>query len=46
MIVVLLAASVCPLMEEAKRLIKLPDGKDWWWEKLDVALVGSASLAQ
>ena len=41
---VLLASSVCPLMEEANRLCKLPDDRDWWWEKLDLALLGRALL--
>ena len=43
-VVVLLASSVCPLMEEAKRLCKLPDRRDWSWEKLGLALVGRASI--
>ena len=44
---VLLAASVCPLVDEAKRLAnKLPDGRHWWWEKLGLALVGWAMLSK
>ena len=27
-------------------LCKLPDGKDWWWEKLDLALVGRVVLTK
>ena len=27
-------------------LCKLPDGKDWWWEKLDLALVGRVVLSK
>ena len=27
--VLFLASSVCPLMDEAKRLCELPDGRDW-----------------
>ena len=48
-IVLLLASSVCPLMEEAKRLrglCKLPNGKDLQWEKLGLALVGRTVLSQ
>ena len=44
-VLVLLASSACPLMEEAKRLCKLPDGRDYWWEKLGLALVGRALLS-
>ena len=33
-------------MEEAKMLCKLPDGRDWWWEKLDLALVSRALLSK
>ena len=43
-IVVLLATSVCPLMEETKSLDKLPDGRYWWWEKPVLTLVGRAVL--
>ena len=31
---VVLAFSVCPLMEEAKRLVQTFCGRDWLWEKL------------
>ena len=27
-------------------LCKLLDGKDWWWEKLDLALVGGVVLSK
>ena len=27
-------------------LCKLPDGRDWWWEKLSLALVGRALLSK
>ena len=27
-------------------LYKLPDGRDWWWEKLGLALVGRAMLTK
>ena len=40
----LLAFSVCPLMDEAKSLCKLLDGKDW--KKLGLALVGRALLSK
>ena len=43
---VLFASSVCSLMEEAKMLCKLPDARDWWWEKLDLALVGRVVLSK
>ena len=26
-------------------MCKLPDGRDWWWEKLGLALVGRALLS-
>ena len=39
-IVLLLASSVCPLMEEAKRL------RASWWEKLGLALVGRALVSK
>ena len=42
----LLASSVCPLMDEAKSLCKLPDGRNWQWEKLGLALVGKALLSE
>ena len=29
-----------------RRLYKLPDGRDWWWEKLGLALVGKALLSK
>ena len=40
----LLVSSVCPLMDEAKSLCKLLDGKDW--KKLGLALVGRALLSK
>ena len=43
---VLLASSVCPLMNEAKSLCKLPDGRNWQWEKLGLALVLRALLSK
>ena len=43
---VLLASSVCSLMEEFKRLCKLPDGRDWWWEKLSLVLVDKALFSK
>ena len=27
-------------------MCKLPDGRDWWWEKLGLALVGRALLSK
>ena len=27
-------------------MCKLPDRRDWWWEKLDLALVGRALLSK
>ena len=42
----LLALSVSPVTEEAKSLCKLPHGRDWQWEKLDLALVGRAILSK
>ena len=36
---------VCPLMDE-KRLWKLPDGRDWLWGKLDLALGKRAMLSK
>ena len=38
--------SVCPLMDEDKRLRKLPDGRDWLRGKLSLALVGKAMLSK
>ena len=38
--------SVCPLMDEDKRLWKLPDSRDWLWGKLDLALVGKSILSK
>jgi len=29
-----------------KGLRKLPDGRDWWWEKLGLALMGRALLSK
>ena len=40
---VLLAFSVCPLMEGAK---SLPDSGDWQCEKLGLALMGRALLSK
>ena len=40
---VALLSSVCPLLEG---LFKLPNGRDWWWEKLGLALVGRAMLSK
>ena len=31
--------SVCPQMDEDKRLVELPDGRDWLWGRLGLALV-------
>ena len=42
----LLSASLYPLMEEAKRLCKVPGGRDWWWGKLDLCLVGRVMLSK
>ena len=41
--IVVLISSVCHLVDEDKRhvLCKLPDGRDWLWGKLGLALVGS-----
>ena len=36
----LLASSVCPLMDEDKRLVHSSDGRDRLWGKLGLALVG------
>jgi len=33
-------------MGEDKRLWKLPDGRDWLWGKLGLALVGKAMLSK
>ena len=27
-------------------MCKLPDGRDWWWEKLGLALMGKAVLSK
>ena len=35
-------ASVCPLMKNSNR----PDGRDWFWEELGLALVGRALLSK
>ena len=43
---VLLASSLCVLMDEARGLCKLPDGRDWQCEKLDLALVGRTLLSK
>ena len=37
--IVVLASSVCPLMDEDKGHVMLPDGRDWLWGKLGLALV-------
>ena len=29
-----------------RELSKLPDGRDWWWEKLGLLLVGRAMLSK
>ena len=41
--IVVLISSVCHLVDEDKRhvLCKLPNGRDWLWGKLGLALVGS-----
>ena len=31
--IVLLAYSICPLMDKIRGLCKLPDGRDWLWGK-------------
>ena len=31
--------SICPLMDEGKRLVQASDGRDWLWGKVDVTLV-------
>ena len=36
--IVVLISSVCPLVDEDKRLCKLPDGRHWLWGKLCLAL--------
>ena len=38
--------SVCLLMEKAKRLRKLPDGRDWLWRKLGLVLMGGAIFSK
>ena len=35
-----------PLMHKDKRLWKLPDGRDWLWGKLGLALMGGATLSK
>jgi len=30
--IVVLAFYVCPLVDEDKKLFRLPDGRDWLWE--------------
>ena len=37
---------VCPLMEKNKRLLKLPDGRDWLRGKLGFVLMGKAMLSK
>ena len=39
----ILAPSVCLVMDEDKRL---PDGRDWLWGKLSLALVGRAMFSK
>ena len=34
------------LPSDARGLCKLPDGRDWWWGKLGLALVGRALLSK
>ena len=41
--ITVLASSVCPLVDEDKRL---PDGRDWPWGKVGLALVGRAMLCK
>ena len=36
--------SVCPLIEKVKRLLEVPDGRDWLREKLGLVLMGGAML--
>ena len=38
--------SVCPLMDEDKRLVELPDRKDWLWGKLGLVLMSRAVLSK
>ena len=38
--------SVCPVMDENKRLWELPDGRDWLWGKLVLVLKGGAMLSK
>ena len=46
--VVVLLASCLPSSGKGylKGLFKFPDGRDWWWEKLGVALVGRAAISK
>ena len=37
---------VCPLMNKDKILRKLPDGRDWLWGKLGLALMGRAMFSK
>ena len=38
--------SVCPLMDKDKKLWKLPNGRDWLWEKLGLVLMDRAILSK
>ena len=38
--------SVSPLMDKHQTLWKLPDGRDWLWGELGLALVGKAMLSK
>ena len=44
--IVVLISSVCPLVDEDKRLCKLPDWRDWLWGKLCLALWAWARLSK
>ena len=43
--VLLLAASVCSLMEETERLVHPSQWEGLWWDKLGLALEGRAVLS-
>ena len=43
---VMVISSVCPLVDEVRDMFKLPDGRDWLWGKLGLALVGRAVLSK
>ena len=38
--------SLCPLMNKYKRLMELPDGRDWLWGKLGLVLMSWAMLSK